>query len=390
MTEMKKYFGTNIIHICFIICISLMLGLPFLMAHRYLVEEDISVTENRMLAEPTALIKDGRFHKGFPSEYDRWFSDHMGFRNIMINLNAWMDYYLFGQFPDSTNNKVGKTGEIVDGRPEMVKSFAHTNLDTREKLEKTGDALQVISDWVESQNAQFYAVQCVEKHEIYPETFLDGVNQIGNTSKEDQWTKYVSENTNVKMLYLKDVLEQNKEKYHLYNKWTDAAHWNPRGAYIGYREIMNFINQNGNSYDVLDESDYNIEWVDAGETYYGRIHKEDRREEFTILQPKAKELPYIADIDGMIDDPKHSVWENKDAGNEDRLLILGDSYVYCFIIDDFAESFSNTWMVMNDYLEELPDIMEQYQPDIVILECAQRVNYSGKIRKLAQRLQNEQ
>lgn len=386
---MKKFDWLQFCKIIFIVTVCVMISAPYIFAHRYPVEEDISTVENRMLEKPTAVFKDGRLFKGFPSEYDRWFADHLGFRNIMIYANAWMDYYGFDRFPDSTNNKVGKTGELVDGRESMVSSFSRTDLLSEERVSEIGEAYQTIYDWLAEQGVDFYFVQCVEKHEIYPEVYLDGVYQIGEQSRQEQVIQYLRNNTNVPCGYLKDSLLENKDKYRLYNRWADVAHWTPRGAYVGYLQVMDLLNQSGNNYKVLSEEDYNITECDVGESYYGRLYKEDYREEFTIKNPKAVQLEYLGNVDGMVEDDRHSVWINDEMKDGEKLLILGDSYFHIFLVDDFAESFAETWMMMGDYLTELPTIMEAYNPDVVIFECAQRANRDDIVVNFARELKNK-
>ena len=68
----------------------------------------------------------------------------------------------------------------------------------------------------------------------------------------------------------------------------------------------------------------------------------------------------------------------------DNSLIYFNNY----LIDDIAESYSEVWLVWGDYTGSLPEIVALCDPDIVIYECAERVDRSQAICNLAQQLQN--
>ena len=53
-----------------------------------------------------------------------------------------------------------------------------------------------------------------------------------------------------------------------------------------------------------------------------------------------------------------------------------------------AESFGEVWLVWGDYTPDLPKIVELCEPDVVIYECAERVDRSYAVCDLAQALQN--
>lgn len=72
------------------------------------------------------------------------------------------------------------------------------------------------------------------------------------------------------------------------------------------------------------------------------------------------------------------------AGNNDKLLLVCDSYIKSYIVDDLAESFAEVWLIWNDYTTKIPEIIEMYQPNLVIYECAERVDKSHDITILAQ------
>lgn len=65
------------------------------------------------------------------------------FLPIVISVYFHMDYYLFNQFPDSTNRAIDKTGMMVDGENSTIQSYAHTNILSDEELKELGSAYPI-------------------------------------------------------------------------------------------------------------------------------------------------------------------------------------------------------------------------------------------------------
>lgn len=149
---------------------------------------------------------------------------------------------------------------------------------------------------------------------------------------------------------------------------------------------MEKINEdNHNMYNILSEDDYDITVEDKGITLNGFIHEKDMMETFTIRNPKAVKADKSL-MGKFGEDERHSIWINKDAGNDTRLLLMCDSYINSFIVEDFAESFSEVWLVWGDYTKDLDKVIELYNPDIVIYECAERVDRSGAVVEFADKI----
>lgn len=346
----------------------------------------VSEEENRNLAEAPELFVDGKFNEEFTSDTEAWFMDHMGKRQELINLNAWLQYFGFQRLL-VTDHYLGRDGNLNYATEAMLKDYAHLNLREETEVAEIGDAYQTMSDWCTEKGIQFYYVQCYDKHSIYPEQFMDTVNQIGSVSKTDQVISYLQNNTTVNTISLKDVLIDSKETYETYSNWGDPSHWTERGAFIGYQTIMEEVNRNNNfELKILEEKDYDIRVADNGKTYNKYIHQEDLLETFTIREPQAVRGD-MADIEGLEttwgEDIRHSVWKNPNAGTDKKLLLMCDSYTNSFIVEDYAESFAEVWLVWGAYTKDFCEIVEVYNPDIVIYECAERVDLSSHVVKLA-------
>lgn len=373
----------KVIKILFVVLFVSMLVLPFAFANRG--GAAISKEENRTLNQCPSFIEDGRLNVAFTYDYEDWFLDNLGFRSQLTDLYAKMQYHVFDNIFD-TDMYIGRNGDTIYATDEMITDYQHLNLRTEEEVIRIGESYQVVSDWLEAQEIQFYYVQCYDKHSIYPERFMEYVNQDGQVSKTDQVIEELKKDTTVNVISLKDTLLDNKEKYDVFSHHGDPSHWSYRGAFLCYQQIMQEINaQNDNMFKVLCEDDYSIDICDQGKYLKGDIHFEDYQEAFAVKNSMAEKTD-AAVLQQFSNDVRHSAWVNPNAGNDTTVLIVGDSYVDSYILDSFAESFSRTYMIWGDYTSKMADMIEVCQPDIVIYECAERVDRSRAICELAERL----
>lgn len=373
----------KIYQIIFILLFSAVLLVPAVMTDWS--SGGVSEDENRNLEEFPSLVADGGFNEKFTSGFESWFMDHMGLRQDLITMNATLQYKVFDRMLTTSNYLLGRDGDINYATQEMKRDYAHLNLRTEEEVAKIGESYQAVSDWLGKQGIPFYYVQCFDKHSIYPEQFTNKIYQHGDISKTDQVITYLKENTTVNTISMKDALLPAKEKYEVFSNWGDPTHWSERGAYVGYQYLMERVAADFADVSILQEEDYDITMKNIGITLNKVIHQDDIVESFAIKAPSAQKSD-TAVLGQWSSDDRHSVWVNPEAGNDLKLLLMCDSYIESFIAEDLAEGFSEVWMVWGDYTQDLPEIIELYDPDLVIYECAERVDRSGSVCALAESL----
>lgn len=371
------------IKILFIAIFLCMIIVPFVFATRS--GSRISEEENRTLNAKPKLIEDSGINLRYTYDYEEWFKDNLGFRNELTNLYARMQYYVFNNIFDE-KWYIGKTGDLIYANDKILESYQRLNLYTEKEKEDIINSYKVVNDWLTEQGIQFFYVQCYDKQTIYPERFMNYVNQMCEMSRTDQIVQNLQAETDINVVSLKEVLLANKDSYDVFSRYGDPTHWSERGAFICYQEIMRAINAaNSNRFMVLEEDDYCIQVSDIGNTLKGNIHFEEYQEVFTVKNPRG----YQADsalLEKYGEDERSSVWINPEADNDVTLLIVGDSYVEGYLLDSFAESFSKMYMVHGDFTTEMQEMVEICEPDIVIYECAERVNRNKVISELAKKI----
>lgn len=345
--------------------------------------EEIAVEQNRPLAPMFRLFdRPGHINPSFNVDFEAWINDHIGFRTLFVNQNGKMRYYLFGRFPIDRPLILGPEGELNYVSFEYIRDYQHRNLYSDGYLNKVAESLQTLSDYAKEKGAQLYYYQCWDKPSIYPECVPETILQYGERSKTDGIVRAFQEKTDVHVISPKEELIKEKENFETYSVFGDPTHWTPRGSYIGYLKLMGEINRhNQNSYSVLKEDDYTITTTDQGMYLYGSIHKVDLLERFELKDPKAKLTPDRITVGK--EDSRTLFYTNDAADNDSRIVLIGDSYFYYYILDDIAESFHETIFLWGDHQEEFQEIVDGYAPDILIIENAEREDRSGNLIQAA-------
>lgn len=355
----------------------------------------LSKDENRYLARRATLVKDdGSLNEAFASDFENWINDNIGLRSVLVRLNAGLQYRVFGNLSSagtgSSDFYLGPKGEFNYAEKEMLVDYQHKNLYSQEQLDETAAAYQKIKDTLEARGIRYIYLQCRDKHSIYPEQFMTSVNQYGEESLVDQVMKNLKANTTVEVIDTTGVLKEGKTEGETFGRYTDPSHWTEFGAYLAYRQLMEELNRGAGrgaayknestdnavepatKYRVLEPEDYDIEPVDMGTTLYGGIHERDVQPCYRIKHPGAVEDDLqITPLEGT----GHRIFTCESAGNDEVVLIIGDSYVENYILDDIAESFGKTIFVWGDYSDRFMDFVELYKPTIVINENAERCSY---------------
>ncbi len=403
-------------NIFFSVAFIVMIGVPLLLVNR----EDgaISKDENRYLAgRPHVIDADGNVNTAFTVDFENWINDNIGLRSFFVRLNAGLKYHVFGSLSSgglgSSDFYLGPNGEFNYAEKEMLLDYQHKNLYTQEQLDETSRAYQKISDDLALKGIKYYYMQCRDKHRIYPEQFMTSVNQYGDVSLVDQVLANLKANTTVNVIDTTEVLTQGKgakltidsinhqevektmetdssseygagmEDYTVeggdgfvretFGRYTDPSHWTEYGAYMAYRKLMETFNLQGeNKFRMLELEDYDLNLEDQGTTLYGDIHEVDMQEVYHIKEPAAiEDDTMLTPLEGT----GHRIFKCDSAGNDDVLLIIGDSYIENYILDDIAESFGTTIFVWGDYSDRFMDFVELYKPTIVLNENAERCSY---------------
>ncbi|WP_277668747.1 alginate O-acetyltransferase AlgX-related protein [Caproiciproducens galactitolivorans] len=356
---------------CFIVAVFL----PLLLSNK--VGGQVSSVEKRTLAKfPSFFNQDGSVTlSGTRSGLENWINDNAAFRLPMQKLNADLTFNLFHSSP-SSKVKIGKNGWYYYTGDNNLEIASGTYPMTQDTLEKIKEAQVAIQQVLKKKGITYVLVLTPSKVSVYPENLV-GDFQVRQTVI-DEVADYLTKNTTIPVINLKNDLLKAKQKQTVYFK-TDT-HWNQVGAYVGYSAIINRLNDLG----IIDSKPTDI-------TTYPSTHKG----EFSVMMGDADLLPAEPFQATKIISPKAERLESGDLYNEidsldqtnyvykpfylyhnpsvqnKKLLIYGDSFFEKWNVDQlFAQNFSDLTYIWSYCIRN--NVVNAVKPNIVILEQTER------------------
>lgn len=378
--------GKRKLNLVFIVIFLLTITLPYVFAHR-LPQGRISEMENRTLAGYPSLLGEGNtINTEYTSQFENWLSDNLKGRTLLTQLNAAVQYSLFRRIV-KTDTMEGKEGWLFANREEQIEEYQHMNLMAEAEVEAFAQRLQELSSYLENKGIGFYYFQCYNKEMIYDDMYVESILQSGGKSRTEQVMDAIRQKTDVRLVDCKMELMKRAEDENIYFQYVDLTHWNEKGAYLGYRLLMREICRDFGQVPVLEEEDYQIYEEERGTEIYGFAYPcLEKCPKYQIKEPEAVEITEsVSDRWSWLEYKEHThVYENKNCVNDLKILMLGDSFIRMFLKDDIAESFSYTLSIDWLNIPNIYKIVEEYQPDIVVLESVD--SSVGGIAKLADRM----
>lgn len=372
MIFIKKNFNVVFIIVCLIIVLLPLVFFDF-------DNENISLSENRSLSKLPDFSLASILNNSYFEKLESWFNDHIGLRSEIISYKGKLDFYLFDKI-DVEDRFIGKNGDLIYASDEDITNYQGKNLLSQQELNDFTNYYNDIANYFKNKGIYFIYVPCYDKHSIYPEQFMNGINKYSDLTRTDQIVSKLILDGNVNVANIKPKLIEHKKNYSVYGNWSDPTHWTQRGAYIGYLEIMNSVSKKS-KVKILQEKDYEIKTKKVCVDLNGNCYKNEDYEIFEIKNPKAVEIDNSV-LGILSKDESNKAYYNSSSKNQLKTLIFGDSYIWSFLLDDLAESFEYTYMIWNNYFlyNSVEQLVNNLEPDVVILENVERVNLDELIK----------
>ncbi len=199
-------------------------------------------TEKRVMAQmPTLNFTRLDSILKFPQEYESYFNDNFGFRNILTYWNAMIRLKLFHMSPIKSVI-VGKNGWLFydgdacsDGVP--IASYRGLVSYSQKNLEAIRKNIEAQKKWLEERGIRYLIVIAPDKPTIYPEYMPDNIKVARAYTRTDQLIEYLKKSgSKMQILDLRDELRNAKSQYPVYYK-TDH-HWNRFGGFLAAQAIV--------------------------------------------------------------------------------------------------------------------------------------------------------
>ncbi|MDR0642709.1 MAG: hypothetical protein LBG07_09650 [Treponema sp.] len=329
----------------------------------------ISKWENRMLADrlPLSVIKKHPRH--YIRIFERWFNDHVGFRETLINLYRkingpqWSFHYQEG----GLSYTVGKEGHhfFSGTNHALIAKFQGRAIFSDEQLRAFAQKLSAIKNYLDKEGIPLIVMFCTTKETIYPEYYPETILRGPEPVQLDIITDYLKENTSVDVFSIRQALMAQKDRYLLYPKAPpgDLAHYNEIAAFFAYRELMKHINVHFPEIIPYTTDDIIIECDENG-TADVTLKEE-------ITYKKSNDSPFN-DLE-LPNSDFNEVFENS-AANPLTILLLRDSYAgigATYFSRYIAQHFNETIMTHFLNTNNLKQYIDTFHPDIVVFESCE-------------------
>lgn len=333
-------------------------------------------TENRTLAAwPSAAPLEN-----LPAGIEAYFNDHLAFRSKGINL---YNFVLF-------NLGASNLDWILIGKEKWLYFTANSSLeDLQRQIQFTEEQLaticayeQAMADTMAALGADYYVMYASDKHTIYPEYLPDNIRTGEGASRLEQYQAALAANTTVQFFTTQDALLAAKSEDDVLFSRTDT-HWNRKGAFIAYSELMRQLAKKHPTLRVLTQDDYIIteQATKGGDmaqlaNLVGYFNDTD----YTFTPRFQSEVVEIEQAPAAYDDlATVHIYENPTAPDAPTCVMFRDSFTNN--MEEFIkESFSRVVLVSS--LKILTPIVQAEQPDIVVCEHAER--YTELIMEIAE------
>ena len=326
-----------------------------------------SEQENRMLAARPSVSEIRVDPQAFIRQADDWFSDNIGFRGSMIKLYKQLDRLeTQGQYADGQYiYLIGQEGHRYFAGYEgfLISKFQGRPILTENRLDGLADELNQTKESLEGRGISFIVMFCTDKETVYPEHYPKTIVQGPEPAQIDILTEALIDRTDVDIFNTRECLAAEKEDYLVYNKSEgDVGHWNEIGAFFVYRELMTHISAFVPGIEPFGTEDIEIS---SGEKGLPEVSLK-QKPAFRQLGPE-----FFDDVDLKRPFVKQNAAFENDDPSLPTILIMCDSFGET-LWDFIPQHFAKTVLIHYVNIVHLPEYLDLYDPDIVVLEIAER------------------
>lgn len=348
----------------------------------------VSAMENRYLAKFPVLFADHRLNwQGgkLLSQIEEWINDNVAFRQRAKAIDSYFQIHML-KTPVYDQILFNDDAVLLWRYKDPDWTLHITEMD-EDTLQQETAILQQVNDEMRARGIGFSMTHLMPKIQAAPEVYLPKTLHRSAGSTYSPNSKKLSDyyREHVPYLIMSSTFDMMDELYK--NEGTpgrhpgfftgyDASHWNDHGAFLGYQAQMHAIAATYPGIRIFSVDDYFIQKIDYTNRWYGREYTEQSFD-FTLKhQRKAVKDNSMLETLGLTD--LFNGWQSNcyysvPGSTAPKALIIGDSYLWMFMLDDIAESFSETLFVNIENAGELWRLVNTFHPDVVSF-CSIKIN----------------
>lgn len=345
----------------------LVLFIPFLLAHRE--ENRVAEGENRYYANvPRFFEEDGRINLEYIQDFEAWINDNARFRSLFREIKVTALYKVFN-YLDLEDARVGTNLELYGSNENEINTMQGRNLLSDQDLNTYEKNLYQLQTWLQSQNIDFYYMQCYHKITVLDESYPKGLVRYNTEYIGENTEKYIAGKNRVNIVPLHEIMKTTAKNQNIYFRYTDWCHWNDAGMYLGYERLMQEIAKKHPTVEGLTMDDYNFKPVSMYRDVYGFLYPLEENYEIYEIKEKHAEKKETALNDRLYTKSWTNYFVNPEK--EKKVLVINDSFVDMGMKYHIAECFNECMTMELTNLLNIGWLVEEYKPDIVVLECVE-------------------
>ena len=303
--------------------------------------------------------------KTYPQKFEAFFNDNYGFRKTLISWHSALMDKVFDESP-SSKVAIGKEGWFYFSNHNSLLDAAGQATISDQLVEVGVEHYAQNWQLLKKQGIDYLLIIAADKSSIYPEFLPDYIKPANNHRIDKFLNALKKKYPDFPVIDLRPILLEAKKKEKVYQE-TDT-HWNRRGSYSAYVEIMKMLAKKDPRFTANPRSkfkDIANEYIrgdisDIMGTNNTNLNYELEpkfRETIHQLQPNEEERINFHNV---------TIYSN-DNKNLPRLFVYQDSYfgdLFRFVSQHFSYAFYN-----NQYPCDI-DIKKvlKYRPNVVMQE----------------------
>ena len=273
---------------------------------------DTSASEKRELsAFPEPLTADGSLNTAFFTEFDAWFSDHMGGRSYLVQAQTVMKEKLFMESAESSVI-LGKNGWLFYEK--TGDDYCNVHLLSERNAENVAHSLLMVQQYCDAQGAEFVFTVAPNKNTIYTDNMPARYIKVQGKSNLVVLTEALSRK-GVHYADLKNAfINEPKVLYQ-----ARDSHWTYEGGMLAYRTIIgNLTKSSHTNYDGVTFTERNDWDADLVNMVYPNALDNDMQ--------SYPNLDYTFSTKTGVVNDEALVIETFDGAGEGTVLMFRDSF----------------------------------------------------------------
>lgn len=338
------------------------------------------IFENRQSIEAPKKPESYFELKNYFKNFESFFNDNYGFRKTLISWHNKILDKIFNESPLS---------RVIEGSENWL-FFDNQNsvLDVQGKAEISDELIDKIVaatiknyQQAKENNIDYLLVIAADKTSIYPE-FLPTYIKVSEDHRIDKFlSKLKKTNPNFPILDLRKILLEAKKHETVYHQ-TDT-HWNRRGAFYAYQEIMNSLNKQNFNQKALTRNKFKeVEKNDFIGDISQMVGSSQKNIDYDLAANFAENLVFISASDEEKNIFYKPIIVKNYNQNLPRLFVYKDSFfgnLINFVSYHFSYSiYSNQQPCNLDFA-----LIKKYRPNVLIQQF-----WEARIEEIAKKCQS--